>query len=515
VRARPFGTCPRDCPSGLLGAIPSDSGAAEFRVWAPSAATVAVELDGSRHELAEEDDGFWAGEFPASAGDDYRFVLDGGDEWPDPCSRWQPDGVRGPSRLLDPAGFEITPGPTLELDQLVVYELHVGTFSSEGTFDGVVPRLDELRELGITAIELMPVGTFPGERGWGYDGLYTSAPHPAYGGPEGLARLVDAAHRAGLGVLLDVVYNHVGPGNEALRGFGAYFTDRFGETPWGEALDYRERGVREWAIQNAELWVRDYKVDGIRIDAVHAVVDDSSEHVLAELARRVRADAPDALVISEMGQDDFRPLRDWGHDAMWLDSLHHALHVALTGERDGYYAAFDGSMASMAHELSRPEGAQLVVCAQNHDQVGNRALGDRLPPAKLRLAQAVVYFSPFTPLLFQGEEYGETAPFQFFTDHIDPFIADATREGRRREFAGFAGFAAADVPDPQASETFERSKLSPQPADELVARLLRLRRELPRELDVRIDEGARTVELRRGAAILRVDFDNETVELEA
>jgi maltooligosyltrehalose trehalohydrolase len=235
--------------------------------------------------------------------------------------------------------------------------------------------------------------------------------------------------------------------------------------------------------------------------------------VLAELARRVRAAAPDALVISEMGQEDFRPLRDWGHDAMWLDSLHHELHVALTGERDGYYAGFDGSMASIARELARPEGSRLVACAQNHDQVGNRALGDRLPPAKLRLAQAVVLFSTLTPLLFQGEEYGETAPFQFFTDHVDPLIADATREGRRREFAGFKGYAADEVPDPQARATFERSRLSPRPADELVARLLRLRRELPRELEVGFDEGARRLELRRGSTTLQVDFARERVEL--
>ena len=228
----------------------------------------------------------------------------------------------------------------------------------------------------------------------------------------------------------------------------------------------------------------------------------------------VRAANPGALVISEMGPPDFRPLRDWGHDAMWLDSLHHALHVALTGERDGYYAEFDGSMEGIAAELRRPDGARLVVCAQNHDQVGNRAVGDRLPDAKRRVAAAVVLFSPFTPLLFQGEEYGERAPFQYFTDHIDPFIADATREGRRREFAHFAGFSG-EVPDPQDAASFERSKLTPGEPEELYARLLRLRRELPRELEVSADENARTLELRRGRATLRVDFAHETVELDA
>ena len=248
--------------------------------------------------------------------------------------------------------------------------------------------------------------------------------------------------------MLDVVYNHIGPGNEALRAFGPYFTDRFGETPWGEALDYSQAGVREWAIQNAELWVREYGIDGLRLDAVRSVEDDSGRHVLAELAERVRAASPHALVISEVCAPDFRALRDWKHDAMWLDGLHHALHVALTGERDGYYADFDGSMASIAAELLRPEGARIVAYAQNHDQIGNRALGDRLPAAKRRVAAAVVLFSPFTPLLFQGEEYGETAPFQFFTDHIDPVIADATRVGRRREFARFAGFSG-ELPDPQ------------------------------------------------------------------
>jgi maltooligosyltrehalose trehalohydrolase len=495
-----------------LGAAPTADGTVAFRVWAPNASDVAVRVEGADHPLAPEGDGFWAGRAEADAGDRYLYVLEGAEAWPDPCSRRQPEGVRGPSQVVDTRAGELAPGPGLELDELVVYELHVGTFSPEGTFDGVIPRLRGLRDLGVTAIELMPVATFPGRRGWGYDGLYVYAPHEAYGGPEGLARLVDAAHREGLGVLLDVVYNHIGPGNEALTAFGPYFTDRFGQTPWGEALDYAQPGVREWALQNAEQWVRDYGIDGLRLDAVHAVEDDSRVHVLAELADRVRAVNPDALVVSEMGPPDFRPLRDWGHDAMWLDSLHHVLHVALTGEQDGYYAEFAGSIASIAAELQRPEGRRLVVCAQNHDQVGNRALGDRLPDAKRRVAAAVVLFSPFTPLLFQGEEYGERAPFVYFTDHVDPFIADATREGRRREFQHFAGFQG-EVPDPQAVASFERSRLTPGEPEPLYRELLRLRRELPRELEVEPDEEARTLTLRRGGATLVADFRHETVDL--
>jgi maltooligosyltrehalose trehalohydrolase len=473
---------------------------------------VAVRVEGADHPLAEEEGGFWAGPAEAAPGDDYVFVLDGAAEWPDPVSRRQPEGVRGPSRVLDTAAFEIAPGPGLGLEELVLYELHVGTFSPEGTFAGVIPRLAGLRELGVTAIELMPVATFPGRRGWGYDGLYPFAPHEAYGGPGELARLVDAAHREGLGVFLDVVYNHIGPGNEALTAFAPYFTDRFGETPWGAALDYGEEGVREWAIQNAELWVRDYRVDGLRLDAVHAVEDDSPVHVLAELAERVHAASPEALVVSEMGPPDFRPLREWGHDAMWLDGLHHALHVALTGEQDGYYADFDGSMGAIAAELRRPERERLVACAQNHDQVGNRAVGDRLPDAKRRVAAAVVLFSTLTPLLFQGEEYGEQAPFLFFTDHVDPLIADATREGRRREFQHFAGFQG-EVPDPQAEESFTRSKLTHREPEPLYRELLRRRRELPRDLEVEADEEARTLTLRRGGATLVADFRAETVDL--
>jgi maltooligosyltrehalose trehalohydrolase len=493
-----------------LGAVALGEGLTEFRVWAPSAETVAVRLGASDHDLEPVGDGVFAAELEAADGDDYLYVLDGARALPDPCSRFQPAGVRGPSRVVDTARLSIAPGPALALGELVIYELHIGTFSRDGTFDGAIPRLRALRELGVTAIELMPVATFPGDRGWGYDGVFAYAPHPAYGGPDGLARLVDAAHREGLAVLLDVVYNHVGPGAPHAE-FGPYFTDRH-TTFWGDALDYSRRGVREWAIGNALMWTQEYRIDGLRLDAVHAVYDDSPTHVLHELRDRVKAVAESAFVISEMGPDDFRPLEEWEHDAMWLDNLHHELHVLLTGERDGYYAAF-GSMDGLVRELSRPEPERLVVCAQNHDQVGNRAVGDRLPPDAHRVALGVVLFSLSTPLLFQGEEYDETRPFQFFTDHIDPFIADATREGRKREFARFSAFAGEDVPDPQAGETFEGSKLEPREPDPFYRELLRLRRELPRELEA--ETSGRVLTLRRGRATLVADFDNKTVELHA
>ena len=489
-----------------LGAIPVDAGITEFRVWAPEARSVVVRLGAGDLDLERADDGTWSAQLPASPGDDYRYVLDGGEPLPDPCSRAQPEGVLGPSRVVGVARFEIAEGPDLALADLVVYELDLGTFSEEGTLDGVVPHLAGLRELGVTAIELMPVATFPGDRGWGYDGVYNYAPHPVYGGPEGLARLVDAAHREGLAVLLDYVYNHIGPGSEAIGAFGPYFTDRY-KTFWGAALDYSRRGVREWAIQNAEYWTRDYKLDGLRLDAVHSVYDDSDPHVLRELADRVH---PGPLVISEMGGEDLRPLETWGHDAMWLDSLHHELHVLLTGERDGYYADF-GSADGLLRQLRRPERERLVGYAQNHDQVGNRARGDRLPPDAHRVALAVVLFSTWTPLVFMGEEYDEQRPFQFFTDHIDPAIAEATRQGRKEEFAKFTGFSGADIPDPQDPATFERSKLAPRPPDPFYRELLALRRELPRELDARAE--ARRVTLRRGDAELVVDFDARTVEL--
>ena len=492
-----------------LGALPLGGGATSFTAWAPAARRVEVRVRDALHALEPAGGDRFSGVVPAEAGDDYDYVLDGGPAWPDPCSRWQPEGVRGPSRVLDTGAFRWTDAGRgrLTLGGLVLYELHVGTFSEEGTFEGAIPHLEALRELGVTAVELMPVATFPGDRGWGYDGLYTSAPHPAYGGPEGLARFVDAAHGAGLGVILDVVYNHVGPGNEALSAFGPYFTGRY-DTFWGDAIDYAQPGVREWAIQNACLWVRDYHVDGLRLDATHAVFDDSEPHVLAELAARVREASPGAIVIAEMETGDLRPIEDWSHDAQWADEFHHELHALLTGERDGYYAGY-GSVEGLARQFERGPPERLVYCSQNHDQVGNRALGDRPSRSELRTRAAALLAAPQIPLLFMGEEYGESAPFQFFTDHIDPAIAEATRTGRRREFARFEAFSGEAVPDPQDPATFERSKLSRVEVPgvrELYRALLAERRTLPRA--VKTEVRGRVLVVRRGTKTTTLSFEH-------
>jgi maltooligosyltrehalose trehalohydrolase len=496
----------------VLGAVPFPDGAVELTVWAPNARSLAVDTAEGSHALIRGDDGTFTGRFPGRHGDEYFLRLDGETLYPDPCSRAQPYGVRGASAVVDPSRFAWTDAGWVApvLDELIVYELHIGTFTDEGTFDAAIARLPMLRELGVTAVEVMPIATFPGERGWGYDGLYTYAPHPAYGGPEGFARFVDAAHAAGLGVLLDVVYNHVGPGNEALTAFAPYFSPKH-KTFWGDALDYENRGVREWAVQNAELWIRDYHVDGLRLDAVHAIFDDSPVHICAELKERVGS----ALVISEMEIGDFRPIGEWNHDAQWVDRSHHHLHVLLTGEREGYYEGY-GTVAGLADDL-RGRGRdprRLVVCAQNHDQVGNRALGDRLPPDALRVAAAVSLFSACTPLLFMGEEHFEEHPFQFFTDHIDPAIAEATREGRKKEFEAFASFSGEEVPDPQAVETFLRSKVTARDPDPFYRELIALHRELPRELEVlEADDETQRLRLRRGEVELVADFATKTVEV--
>lgn len=497
--------------AGRLGAVPLRGGLTDFRIWAPGAASVVIETVSGPDALSAADDGMYIGTLFAPPGEDYLISVDGERPLPDHCSRWQPHGLRGPSRVLDTSDFvwsaESVP---LQLGELVIYELHIGTFTPEGTFAAAIPRLAELAQLGVTAVELMPVATFPGERGWGYDGVLISAPHHAYGGPHGLARFVDAAHAAGLGVILDVVYNHVGPAADLVSSFDPYFAA--GKTTgWGDALDFTARGVREWAIQNAELWIRDYRVDGLRLDATHAIDDDRSPfHVLAELRNRVKALNPNALVISEAGTDDLRPLEEWGHDAIWLDAVHHHLHVLLTGEREGYYEGF-GNAGELARELTQERPERFVIGAQNHDQIGNRALGDRLGAADHRVALAVVLFAPLTPLLFMGEEYDESRPFVFFTDHDDPSVAAAAVEGRRREFAAFSSFAGADLPDPQSEESFLRSQIEPRPAESLYRELIGLRRELPQELAIEV-RGRRLL-LRRGTATLDVDLEAKTVEL--
>jgi maltooligosyltrehalose trehalohydrolase len=394
----------------------------------------------------------------------------------------------------------------------------------------------------VTSIEVMPVAEFPGARGWGYDGVYLSAAQSTYGGPEGFQRLVDAAHAQGLGVILDVVYNHVGAsGNTALAAYGPYFTEKY-STFWGSAINYDDAycdPVREWVLQSAEGWMRDFHVDGLRLDAIHAIFDTSASPLLAELADRVHAARPGALVIAESGLNDPKVIRPrerggFGHDAAWADDFHHALRVLLTGDSDGWYAEF-GTVADLAKAFKRPFvhdgqysefrhkrfGApahdrppeQFVVFASNHDQVGNRALGDRLPAHARPLAAFCTLLSPFVPMLFMGEEYGEPAPFQFFSDHIDIEIAVATRDGRRREFAAFAQFSGEEVPDPQDRATFERSKLTRE-RDPLVAALyaslLRARADMPRtEVQTSYDEDARWLAVDRGPFRLCANFADE------
>jgi maltooligosyltrehalose trehalohydrolase len=521
-----------------LGARPVDGEGVEFRVWAPRASSVGVRVGDREVPLRDAGFGVYEVVAPARAGDDYLFVLDGR-ALPDPCSRWQPEGLRGPSRV-------VAPTPQLPLrtarppEDLVIYELHVGTFSAEGTFAGAIPFLPELASLGITAIEVMPVAEFPGARGWGYDGVYLSAAQSSYGGPHGLTEMISAAHAEGLAVILDVVYNHVGiSGVPALEPFGPYFTEKY-STPWGRAMNYDDAccdGVREWVLQSASGWVRGFGIDGLRLDAIHAIFDSSAEHIVAAVARRVHAVRQDALVIAESGLNDPRVMRPgsrggYGCDAAWADDFHHALRTLVSDERDGYYADF-GRVAELAKAYHRPyvlDGgysrfrrrrfgapaddvpvAQFVVFSQNHDQVGNRAFGDRMPAAARALAAFCTLLSSFTPLLFMGEEYGEDAPFQFFSDHIDPAVARATREGRRAEFASFQSFAAEEVPDPQDVATFERSKLTrvrdPTLAG-LYRELLAARRELPHGDvgEVTFDEDARWLRVRRGEFELVCNF---------
>ncbi|MCU1483726.1 MAG: Malto-oligosyltrehalose trehalohydrolase [Actinomycetia bacterium] len=536
-----------------------------FRVWAPKPERVELDLTGRRLDMVAGDRGWWSLDVPdAGPGTEYAFRLDGGDPRPDPRSPWQPEGVHGPSKVVDHDAFPWTDDEWrgAHLPSAVLYELHVGTFSHEGTFDGAIQHLEHLVELGVTAVELLPVAEFPGARGWGYDGVDLYAPHSAYGGPDGLKRFVDAAHRQGLAVVLDVVYNHFGPEGCYLGEFGPYFTDFF-TTPWGDAVNYsREQSdeVRRFAIDNALMWLRDHHVDGLRLDAVHAIVDPSAVHLLEQLSAEVEELAAvvgrPLFLIAESDLNDTRLLRPrdvggYGVDAQWSDDLHHAIRTTVTDERRGYYVDFDG-LPDLAAALERGwphaggwsefrqrthgrpfdrPGWQLVGYSQDHDQVGNRAQGDRLsdvvPLDVLQVVAALVLTAPFVPMLFQGEEWGASSPFQYFTSHTDPELGRAVSEGRRREFADF-GFEPDDVPDPQDPATFERSKLRWDELDDgdhavlhrWYRALVALRRSTPDLLDGRldrvrteVDEAAGTLVVHRGSITVAVTFAGAPVPL--
>jgi maltooligosyltrehalose trehalohydrolase len=522
-----------------------------FQLWSPQATTVELTIGGERIPMTAGHDGWWSVEAPGTGpATEYAFSLDGDPPLPDPRSPWQPHGVHGPSRVLEHQAFAWTdgrwqPGP---LSAAVLYELHIGTFTPAGTFEAAIERLEHLVELGITHVELMPVAEFPGGRGWGYDGVDLYAPHHGYGGPEGLKRLVDAAHRQGLAVILDVVYNHLGPAGNYLARFGPYFTERH-HTPWGPAVNLDGPGsdeVRRFFCDNALMWLRDYHLDGLRLDAVHALIDTSAVHFLEQLAAEVQALAAQLgrhlVLIAESDLNDPRVVRPpaiggYGVAAQWSDDFHHALHAVLTGERSGYYADF-GSLVDLAQALTgafvydgrystfrhrrhgRPAngltGHQFLGYGQNHDQIGNRAQGERsshlLSLGHLRIAAALVLTSPFIPLLFQGEEWGASTPFQYFTDHEDAALGRAVSAGRRAEFAAF-GWSADEVPDPQDPATYVRSQLdwrelACEPHASLLdwhRRVIRLRRQMPALTDgrldqvrVRFDSEARWVALERG-----------------
>ena len=539
-----------------------------FSVWAPAASQVEVEVAGQPYQMSQENavpgSGWWSADVPdVVAGIDYGFRLDGGEVLPDPRSLRQPFGITGLSRSYDHSAFRWTDrswrgGP---LHGSVIYELHLGTFTAEGTFDAAIGRLDHLRDLGVQSVELMPVATFPGKYGWGYDGINLWSVHEPYGGPDGLKRFVDACHARGLAVLLDVVYNHVGIGNR-LGDFGPYFTEAH-VTPWGPAVNLDQPGsdeVRAFLIGNALMWLRDYHLDGLRLDAVHALEDHRALHFLEELATEVQALAArlnrELVLVAESDTNDplmvtSREAGGQGLTAQWSDDFHHAVHAAITGERQGYYCDF-GSLATLAKTYTkvffhdgiwsafrgRTHGRQVDVFRvpahrflgylQDHDQIGNRAAGERagalMSDGRLRVAAALLLTAPFVPLLFQGEEWGATTPWQYFTDHADPELGRAVSTGRRQEFAAF-GSAPGDVPDPQQPATFERSRLDwAEPAKDRHADLLAWYRQLitlrrrhaaltdPRldRIRTEYDEKAGWLIVRRGPVTVAVNLGIQT-----
>ena len=469
----------------------------KFSAWAPLAKSVSLVLKDGREALQENSDGEWSVDIDAArAAGGYRYSLDDGPPLPDPRSRWQPDGVHGDSHVVDAAELQaihrsaFVPRP---LRDAVIYELHVGTFTPEGTYAAAQSRIRHLVALGVTHVELLPLATFPGDHGWGYDGVDLYAPLPAYGTPQDLARFVRACHDQGLAVLLDVVYNHLGPDGNYLGAYGPFFTDRV-KTPWGEAVNYDgaySDGVRRFVIDNALMWLGDYGFDGLRLDAVHAIYSFEAVHVLEELASAVEAlgtaSGREFVLIAESDLNDPRLVHPverggYGLQAHWEDDFHHAVHRLFTGEDNGYYADYNGiedlavalrdayvyqdrySRHRQRRHGRAPEGVtpdQIVICAQNHDQIGNRATGERLSmlvsAPQLKAIAALTLLSPFVPMLFQGEEWGARTPFLYFTDHQDAKLGRLVAEGRAKEFSAFAW--AGEVPNPQEADTFQRSKL--------------------------------------------------------
>jgi maltooligosyltrehalose trehalohydrolase len=524
-------------------------------VWAPFPDRVQLAIGDDRISMEPGDRGWWHTDLDLEPGTDYGFVLDGGPSLPDPRSRHQPAGVHGPSRVVDVDAPE--PFAGFDLETAVLYEMHIGTFSPEGTFSGAVGHLDHLIELGVTAVSVMPVNQFSGRHGWGYDGVDLFAVHDPYGGPAGFRHFVDECHRRGLGVILDVVYNHLGPEGNYLGQFGPYFTHAY-STPWGDAVNLDGPGsdeVRQFILDNARMWLGDYGVDGLRLDAVHAFIDRSAVHILEEIAVEVDQLAQESgrrlHAIAESDLNDprlvwTRERGGYGLAATWSDGFHHALHAVLTGETDGYYSDF-GSLEHLATALTdtyvyggrysphrkrrhgRPAGdvpaTRFLGYIQNHDQVGNRARGRRIghlvPAGRADIAAALVLTAPFVPMLFQGEEWDASAPFPYFSDHEDPDLARAVREGRRAEFSAF-GWEPDEIPDPQDSATFEKARLDWDERDGAGHRdrlvwyrsLIELRRNtadlnLPAEIAVEVHETAATVIVRRGRIVVAVNLSDE------
>lgn len=529
-----------------------------LRVWAPLPKKVELRLDNETLPMKAEG-GWWTAEVsPSQAAAGYGFLLDGKGPFPDPRSAWQPDGVHQLSRRVDHSRFTWSDQEwqAPPLSSAVIYELHPGTFTPEGRFDSIIGKLDHLRSLGVTHVELMPVNHFDGPRGWGYDGAALFAPHESYGGPDGLKRLVNACHARGLAVLLDVVYNHLGPSGNYLGNFAPYFNSRH-HTPWGPAVNLdgsESTEVRRFFCDNALMWLRDYHFDGLRLDAVHAYVDQSAETFLEQLKMEVEALEASSrrrlVLIAESDLNDPRLLwaREHGGDAIdaqWSDDFHHALHVALTGEKTGYYQDFQ-SLADLGYALEHAfvydgqysnfrkcrhgrrftdlSGARFLGYIQNHDQIGNRAQGDRIAQVagfkKAKIAAALVFTAPFVPMIFQGEEWAASSPFQYFTSFDNKELGEAVSKGRRSEFAAF-GWDPSDVPDPQDPKTFQRSilawdELSQSEHKEMLAwhrELIALRHATPALNDSRLDlvrtrcdEAARWLIMERGPVTVVCNF---------